>query len=160
MPTSSGQQSTPNKETDPRQKKKSSKQSLMNSISRQKIIALLTELGPMTMREIADQLKTDLDRIRSFVGSTRQKKPGVIYIQSYRRDEDGGRLYPRAVWAAGNLPDAKRPPKLGRPEYNRRSRKKKKKAVASIFHLHLKYENNQSKLNLSKTFNASEVHLG
>lgn len=119
---------------------------------------LLKELGPMTMREIADQLRIDLDRIRSFIGSTRQKKPGVIYIQSYRRDEDGGRLYPRAVWAAGNLPDAKRPPKLGHPEYNRRARKKKK--VASIFHLHLKHENNQAKLNLSKTFNASAVHMG
>lgn len=133
---------------------------MKNSISRQKIVDILTELGPMTMREIADQLKTDLDRIRSFIGSTRQKKPGVIYIQSYRRDEDGGRLYPRAVWAAGNRPDAKKPPKLGHPEYNRRARKKRKKAVASIFHLHLKYEKNQAKLNLSKTFNASEVHLG
>ena len=133
---------------------------MKNSISRQKIVDLLTELGPMTMREIADQLKIDLDRIRSFIGSTRQKKPGVIYIQSYRRDEELGRLYPRAVWAAGNLPDAKKPPKLGHPEYNRRARKKRKKAVASIFHLHLKYEKNQAKLNLSKTFNASEVHMG
>lgn len=131
---------------------------MKNSISRQQIVDLLKELGPMTMREIADQLRIDLDRIRSFIGSTRQKKPGVIYIQSYRRDEDGGRLYPRALWAAGNLPDAKRPPKLGHPEYNRRARKKKK--VASIFHLHLKYENNQAKLNLSKTFNASAVHMG
>ena len=133
---------------------------MKNSISRQKIIDLLTELGPMTMREIADQLKTDINQVRCFIGSVRQKKPGVIYIQSYRRDEDGGRLYPRALWAAGNLPDAKRPPKLGHPEYNRRARLKKKKAVASIFHLHLKYENNQTKLNLSKTFNATEVHMG
>lgn len=133
---------------------------MKNSISRQQIVDLLIELGPMTMREIAAELKIDLDRIRSFVGSTRQKKPGVIYIHSYRRDEELGRLYPRAVWAAGNLPDAKRPPKLGHPEYNRRARKKRKQAVASIFHLHLKYENNQAKLNLSKTFNAPDVHMG
>ena len=133
---------------------------MKNSISRQQIVDLLIELGPMTMREIAAELKIDLDRIRSFVGSTRQKKPGVIYIHSYRRDEELGRLYPRAVWAAGNLPDAKRPPKLGHPEYNRRARKKRKQAVASIFHLHLKYENNQAKLNLSKTFNAPDVYLG
>lgn len=124
------------------------------------IVDLLTEFGPMTMREIADQLKTDVDRIRCFIGSVRQKKPGVIYIHSYRRDEDGGRLYPRALWAAGNRPDAKRPPKLGHQEYNRRARLKKKTVVASIFHFHLRHENNQAKLNLSKTFNASEVHLG
>lgn len=114
----------------------------------------------MTMREIADQLKTDIDHIRCFIGSVRQKKPGVIYIHSYRRDEDGGRLYPRALWAAGNLPDAKRLPRLEKKETSRRARLKRKKAVASIFHLHIKYENNQAKLNLSKTFNASEVHMG
>lgn len=160
MPISLDQLSTPVMEIAAQQKKKSSKQSSANSISRQKIVSLLTELGPMTMREIADQLKIDLDRVRNFIGATREKKQGVIYIQSYRRDEDGGRLYPRAVWAVGNLPDAERPPKLGRSEYNRRFKIKKKKAVASIFHLHLKYENNQAKLNLSKTFNAPEVHLG
>lgn len=114
----------------------------------------------MTMREIADQLKTDVDTIRHFLGALRCKRPGVIYIQSYRRDEDGGRLYPRALWAAGNLPDAKRLPRLEKKETSRRARLKRKKAVASIFHLHLKYENKQTKLNLSKTFNATEVHMG
>jgi len=127
---------------------------------RQKIVDLLIEFGPMTMREIADQLKTDVDTIRHFLGALRCKRPGVIYIHSYRRDEDGGRLYPRALWAAGNLPDAKRLPRLDKKETSRRARLKRKKLVASVFHLPLINENKQSKLNLSKTFNASEVHMG
>lgn len=114
----------------------------------------------MTMREIADQLKTNIDRIRNFIGSVRAKKPGVIYIQSYRRDEDGGRLYPRAVWAAGNRPDAKRLPRLDKKETSRRARLKRKKLVASVFHLPLIYENKRTKLNRSKSFDATEVHLG
>lgn len=114
----------------------------------------------MTMREIADQLKTDVDTIRHFLGALRCKRPGVIYIHSYRRDEDGGRLYPRALWAAGNLPDAKRLPRLDKKETSRRARLKRKKLVASVFHLSLINENKQSKLNLSKTFNASAVHMG
>lgn len=102
---------------------------------RQQILDLLAEHGPMTMRELADDIGIGADLLRCYVGSLRQRRPGVIYIHSYRRDEDGGRLYPRALWALGNKPDATRPPKLTHTEYNKRARAKARARVASVFHL-------------------------
>ena len=128
-------------------------------LSRQMIINVLQDHGPLTMREIAAELQIDIDRVRCFIGSIRQKKD-VIYIHSWRRDTDGGRLYPRALWAVGNLPDAPKPKKLGHLEYNRRARERRKTLVASVFHIHLKHENKQSRLSLSKTFQTPDLHLG
>lgn len=122
------------------------------TLSRQLIIETLTAHGPMTMREIAEELGADIDALRGFIGSIRQKKPGVIYIHSWRRDTDGGRLYPRALWAAGSHKDARRPQKLGRSEYNRRAREKRKACIPSIFHVGLVNRTAQSKIDLSESF--------
>lgn len=102
---------------------------------RQQIIKLLQEFGPMTQREIADQLDMGVDLVRGYIGALRQRKPGVLYIHSYRRDEDGGRLYPRALWAAGRRKDAERLPRLTKPEYNKRGKDKMRRRPASIFHV-------------------------
>lgn len=119
---------------------------------KQSIIQILTDLGPLTMREIADQLGQDIDTIRQSIGSLRNRTPGIIHIHSYRRDTDGGRLYPRALWAVGNKADAKRPPKLCRSEYNRRARVKRKSFLPSIFHIGLVNESLSARLQLNKTF--------
>lgn len=102
---------------------------------RQKIISLLEAQGPMTQREIAEELGIHIDTLRGYIGSLRQRRPGVLYVHSYRRDEDGGRLYPRALWAVGDKPDAKRPPKLSKQVYNKRGKDRMKSRVASVFHL-------------------------
>lgn len=113
---------------------------------RQRIMELLEE-GPMTMRELAEAIGVEPDVVKGYIGSLRQRTPGVLYIHSYRRDEDGGRLYPRALWALGNSPDAKRPKPLPRSEYNRRGKAKMKTRVASIFHVALANKPNYVKRN-------------
>lgn len=102
----------------------------------------------MTQREIAEELGLDPDLLRGYMGSLRQKRPGVLYIHSYRRDEDGGRLYPRALWAVGNRPDAKRPKPLPKSVYNKRGKDKMRKRVASVFHLGLVNKPNKVKASL------------
>ena len=101
----------------------------------------------MTVRELAEAVRAEPEIIKGYIGSLRQRRPGVLYIHGYRRDEDGGRLYPRALWALGNLPDAKRPKPLPRKEYNRRGKAKMKTRVASVFHIALANKPNHVKRN-------------
>lgn len=122
---------------------------------RQTILDLLTEHGAMTLRELSAEINIDPDTLRGYVGSLRQRRPGVIYIHSYRRDEDGGRLYPRALYAIGNQPDAKPLKKLSRSEYNRRAKSKMKACVASVFHLGLVNRPAREKLAVNESFRKS-----
>jgi hypothetical protein len=115
---------------------------------RQQIIDLLTASGPMTQREMAEELGLDVDLLRGYIGALRQRRPGVLYVHSYRRDEDGGRLYPRALWAVGDKPDAKRIKPLPKAVYNKRGKDKMKTRVASVFHLGVVNKTNQLKAKL------------
>jgi len=84
---------------------------------RSKILTLLQELGPMTARELAEQLKIKhVNQIAAAIQGSDN-----FHISGYRRDEDGGRLYPRALYAYGPGKDANKPPKLSKQEYNRRA---------------------------------------
>jgi len=96
------------------------------------IVALLTELGPMTAREIAEQKNVSYSYGRAIVSHCKQHKS--IYVKEYRRDTaEGSTLYPRAVYDVGNLPDAKKLKALPEREYRRRHRENKKRTVASVF---------------------------
>lgn len=57
-----------------------------------------------------------------------------IHISGWRRDEDGGRLYVRALYSVGSKRDASKPPPLTRADYTRRYRARTT-VVPSIFHL-------------------------
>lgn len=103
---------------------------------RSKILNLLQELGPMTARELAEQLK--IKHVNQIAAAL--QKSDNFHISSYRRDEDGGRLYPRALYAYGPGKDAKKPPKLGKQEYNRRAKEKMRKTVSSVCDLGIFYE--------------------
>lgn len=94
---------------------------------------LLAEHGPMTAREIAAELGVSPEYVRGSLG--RAKADKQIHIKAWRRDEDGGRLYPRAIWAAGDGRDAPKPPKLTKLDYNRRHRQRKARAVSSVWQL-------------------------
>lgn len=124
---------------------------------RQQIIDLLTASGPMTQRELAEELGLEIDLLRGYIGALRQRSPGVLYVHSYRRDEDGGRLYPRALWAVGNEPDAKRPKPLPKTVYNKRGKDKMKTRVASVFHLGVVNKTNQLKAKLFQ--DATDVEI-
>lgn len=103
---------------------------------RSRILNLLQELGPMTARELAEQLK--IKHVNQIAAALQGSDN--FHISGYRRDEDGGRLYPRALYAYGPGRDAKRPPKLGKQEYNRRAKEKMRKTVSSVWDLAIFFE--------------------
>jgi hypothetical protein len=103
---------------------------------RLRILTLLQELGPMTARELAEQLK--IKHVNQIAAAL--QGCDHFHISGYRRDEDGGRLYPRALYAYGPGKDAKKPPKLSRQEYNKRSKAKMRKTVSSVWDLGIFYE--------------------
>lgn len=96
-------------------------------------LKVIEELGPMSAREVAEHMGISYSFGRAAVSYCKNLKQ--IYIHSYRRDEDGGRLYPRALYAAGNLPDAKKMKPLPVSAYRKRHTKKKQAIVNSVFGL-------------------------
>ncbi len=90
----------------------------------------------MTARELAEQLK--IKHVNQIAAAL--QGCDHFHISGYRRDEDGGRLYPRALYAYGPGKDAKKPPKLGKQEYNRRAKEKMRKTVSSVWDLGIFYE--------------------
>jgi hypothetical protein len=103
---------------------------------RLRILTLLQELGPMTARELAEQLK--IKHVNQIAAAL--QGCDHYHISGYRRNEDGGRLYPRALYAYGPGKDAEKPPKLSTQEYNRRAREKMRKKVSSVWDLGIFYE--------------------
>jgi hypothetical protein len=99
----------------------------------QRVTLFLSEHGPMTAQDVARDMAVKIELARGMLGKA--KHCGQVRIVGYRRDEDSGRLYTRAVYAAGSGPDAKRIPPLTRNEYNRRYRSRKSRAVASVWML-------------------------
>lgn len=95
---------------------------------RKRILGLLSEDGSLSAREIANILK--LKHINSVKAVL---KKDDVHISMWRRDEDGGRLYPRPVYALGKGKDAKKPPKLTKADYNKRFRSTLR--VASVWDL-------------------------
>ena len=72
----------------------------------------LKDFGPLTCADIADLLFTDHTRLVSAVVSGLYRDTREVYICRWERPEIGN---PKAVYALGNLPDAKKPRRL----YNR-----------------------------------------
>ena len=76
------------------------------------IIRLLTDLGPMTRVEICQHLGIDRRAASSIVSrmaKANPRKPQRLYISGYTYDQEGERSYPRAIYALGDLPNARRP---------------------------------------------------
>ena len=98
---------------------------------RSRILSLLKENGPLTAREIATELKLPyINQVASALGDCPD-----FHISSYRRDEDGGRLYPRALYAYGPGRNAPKPKPLTKVEYNKRNKAKMKRTVTSVWDL-------------------------
>lgn len=101
-----------------------------------RIEALLKEHGPMTAREITEDLGASFGAVRARLGAMKRAKRGQrVFIAGWQRDDDGGRTYPRAKWAAGKQRDARKPAPLNTAEYNRRHRERKMKVVNNVFAL-------------------------
>ena len=107
------------------------------------ILLLLRDHGPLTRREIAEELGNKA--IASLASVMQQYRGTLVHISGYRRDSDGGRLYPRALYKYGPGVDAKRPRPLPKAEYNKRARSKCKKMVSSVFDLAIPSRKRQKK---------------
>lgn len=76
------------------------------------ILSLLGEFGPMTRAEICAHLgatKSEVSAVVTRMANDTPRKGKRIYVERYVNDCEGARSYPRAVYALGNKPDAKRP---------------------------------------------------
>lgn len=117
----------------------------------QKIIKALTDHGPMTARDLAEEIKINLRLVQGVLGWIRTEHPNTIYIQNWRHEKTASRLNMNAVYALGSRPDAKRPKSMSASQKCKRWRQKQKFQIASVFHLsHKKYDR----------VRPTEVHLG
>lgn len=96
-----------------------------------RIISALEIYGPMTRSEICFHL--GMDRMYCSAVITRMAKSGPkipqrIYISGYTYDSEGARRYPRAIYAIGDLPDAKKPNRQASKRDNRRRSDKRRAA--------------------------------
>lgn len=80
----------------------------------QQVLAALEELGEVTGMELAEHLG-DMDRYDAHAVlrrmSKRNERTGEkrLYVVRYIYDQEGGRWYPRPVYALGDKPDEKKP---------------------------------------------------
>lgn len=99
---------------------------------------VISELGPMTAAELAEQLGTTVASARASIATCRSMGDRCpLYILKYVHHAAGAKEYPRAVYAAGNTKDAYKPRPISRKESNLRHRAKKKLLVNSVFALAL-----------------------
>mgnify|MGYP000013396763 CR=1 FL=1 len=76
------------------------------------ILKGLAELGPMTRSEIQQSVGVDKESIAAIVSRLHKDTPRVgkqIYVTGWVYDAEGQRRYPRAIYALGSRPDAKKP---------------------------------------------------
>lgn len=91
------------------------------------ILEHLQEFGPATSAELCRMLPYCRHTIISGLKALRMsqlKRPRMIYIQSYTYDDEVKQPYPRAIYAIGNKPDAKRPKRATNTERTKRWREK------------------------------------
>lgn len=106
-----------------------------------KILKIISEYGPMTRQEVCVHLDTDRMYVSAIITRMTKDTPKAgkrLYIESYVYDSEGQKRYPRAVYAAGNKPDAKRP----KPDHKETRRRylanvRKRMTGNSVFNLGL-----------------------
>ena len=108
-------------------------QSRVYGVLSAKIEAALERRGAMTRDELCKL--TGQERHIVVAVLKRLRDTGRVHISEWRRHAPGQREYPRPVYAAGPGIDAKRPPKVGHKEANRRYRKIRGVGVRSVFDL-------------------------
>ena len=105
--------------------------------------AAIVEFGEITAMELAEHLGiTRYDAHAVLNRMNKRTKAGLkrIHIVRYIDDHDGARTYPRAVFAMGDKPDAKKP-KADQLAVKRRyyARLKSRTTMNSVFNLGLQW---------------------
>ena len=73
------------------------------------ILAVLETDGPMTRSELVQSLGMTRNKVSAVLSRMNKMRPKRVYITHYQMDSDaGGRKYPRASYALGDHPDAKK----------------------------------------------------
>lgn len=103
------------------------------------ILDAIEAYGPMTRIELQTHIGQDSGGVSSVLTRLRKQHkttPKRVYIKTYVHDQENARTYPRAVYALGDKPDAKRP-RMSRLEIRRRydAKKKKRYTMNSVFNL-------------------------
>ena len=95
----------------------------------------LKDNGPMSARELSEEIGMSLRLTQGALGWIRTERPGTIYIHGWQHEQCVSRLNMNAVYALGNKPDAKRLKPMTGAQRCKRWRHKRKSQVASVFHL-------------------------
>lgn len=101
------------------------------------ILVALKDYGPMTRAELCLILKCNKINVASVVSRLHRDLPTLpkrIYIRDWQYDAEGGRRYPRAVYAIGHATDCPKP-QSSKAENSRRYRASKRLRVNSVFDL-------------------------
>jgi len=94
-------------------------------------LTILSEHGPMTARDLAHEIGTDVRNVRAKLATY----PSLWHVCDYQRENIDGRLYPRAVYKVGAGVDVAQPSPLTSTIYSRRYRARKRAVVNSVFAL-------------------------
>jgi len=102
------------------------------------ILAALEDDGPMTRSELVQVLGTSRNLVSACLSRLNKKQktvPKRVYIAHYQMDsEAGGRKYPRASYAVGDKPDAKKV-KASAAQVSAHYRENMRGRVSSVFDL-------------------------
>lgn len=106
-----------------------------------KIQMAFEDHGEMTRQEVCDAIGLDrmyVSAIISRMNKASKTMPKRVYVVRYIFDQEGERRYPRAVYALGDKPDARRP-KSDKKEVRRRylENLRKRMTTNSVFNLGL-----------------------
>lgn len=100
---------------------------------------LLSQNGPMTRSQIEEELGVGKAQVSAVLTRMRRRdKSGVkrIHVKSWVHEHEGGRRYPRAVYAIGDKP-CKQKPKADSRANKRRYLAGKRTALKANFVFHL-----------------------
>lgn len=104
------------------------------------ILAVLDADGPMTRSELVQALsmpKFTISSVLSRLNCQQKTVPKRVHVAHYQFDNDaGGRKYPRAAYALGDKPDAKKI-HTPRAEVSAHYRDNRKHRLTSVFDLAL-----------------------
>lgn len=96
----------------------------------QNVLDVLTRVGPLTSREIAEFFPgVSHENVSAVVSTLRRLAKPRIYICAWTRDNGHGKAYLRAVYAVGNLPEARKPRPLSNRQRCAKWRAKQQPAV-------------------------------
>lgn len=101
------------------------------------VLAALADGAQLTRSEVCRELGRERMAVASVMSRMNKPtawKPKRIYVVGYVFEDDEGRRYPRALYALGALPDAKKP-KVVAGAVQARYRQRNKGQVASVWDL-------------------------